>query len=66
MEPKQIVYDFLANRMGFKEFKQYCQEHPEVLDWVQSVVPADFKGHMTIEDEGVKKRLEELKNERPE
>lgn len=65
MEPKQIVYDFLANRMGFKEFKQYCQEHPEVLDWVQSVVPADFKGHMTIEDEGVKKRLEELKNERP-
>ena len=65
MEPKQIVYDFLANRMQFKEFKQYCQEHPEVLDWVQSVVPADIKGYITIEDEAVKIRLEELKNERP-
>jgi len=65
MEAKQIVYDFLANRMQFKEFKQYCQEHPEVLDWVQSVVPADIKGYITIEDEAVKIRLEELKNERP-
>ncbi len=59
MEPKQIVYDFLANRMEYREFKKYCQYHPEVLDWVQSVVPDDFKGNKLVENIEVRKKLQE-------
>ena len=65
MEPKQIVYDFLANRINYKEFKLYCQDYPEVLDWVQSIVPSDLKSHRTIEDEDVKRQLDALKKEKP-
>lgn len=61
MNPKQIVYAFLANQLDFKRFKQFCESDAEVLDWIQSIIPSDFKGMKLVEDTEITKKIEEIK-----
>ena len=62
MEPKQVVYDFLANRIDFRTFMKECDNNPGILDWVQSVVPSSIKWRKLVENEDVKKQFEEIRN----
>jgi len=65
MEPKNVVLDLLAHRIDFKTFKKLCKNNPEIVDWIQSIVPSDRKWRKLVEDEEVKKRLNDIRNGSP-
>ena len=50
---KQYVYDVVEGRVTVPEFLEACNEHPEILDWIQSVIPSDLQGAELIEDDSV-------------
>ena len=48
---KQYVYDFVEGRVTVPEFLKACEEHPEILDWIHSVVSPELQGTKLIKDE---------------
>ena len=39
MDIKQFVFDFIAGNVHPKEFIKTLEQHPEIYDWLQSIVP---------------------------
>ena len=52
---KSYLLDFVEGRVSVPQFILYCEEHPEVLDWLTSVGSAGFQTHIIhkeIDDNG--------------
>ncbi len=41
---KQYVYDLIEGRVSVQSFLAECERHPEILDWIQSIVPPELEG----------------------
>lgn len=50
---KQYVYDFVEGRVTVPEFLKACEERPEILDWIQSVVSPKLQGGELVADDSV-------------
>lgn len=52
MEIKQFVFDFVAGLVQPKVFIETLEQHPEIYDWLQSIVPEGltcYKSHMIFD-----------------
>ena len=45
MDYKKYVIDFVEGRLNAKEFIEYCEKNPQVLDWVQSIASKERKSY---------------------
>ena len=41
MDCKKTIIDYLEGRIKPAELEELFETHPELLDWVQSIVPED-------------------------
>lgn len=52
MEAKQLVFDFVAGSVHPKVFIETLEQHPEIYDWLQSIVPKGltcYKDHTVFD-----------------
>ncbi|MCL2678098.1 MAG: hypothetical protein FWE85_03490 [Clostridiales bacterium] len=49
MDYKKYVIDFVEGRSNPREFIEYCEKNPQVLDWAQSIASKERKSYKTTD-----------------